>query len=394
MSDNTNPIWCTIRDMPVNEKPSAHDSLKIPEQHSRQQNVGVSDIEEALDDLWECQEGTAKIRACLFNLIVYCQERTTIDYMRAVVQKVIARFPCRIIFIEGDTTADEEYLRTNVAAAITGKGDTQIACDSITIEAAGANLARVPFLILPHIVPDLPVYLVWGQDPTTDNAILPHLERYATRLIFDSETTTDLQKFSTRLLQRLHSGTRDIIDMNWARISGWRAGVAHIFSSPDKILQLASTKAMTVTFNSCATDYFQHNDFQALYLQAWIAAQLNWKVVGCKHVELERIITYTNGLQETTVTITPVCDKELPPGNLIAIDITTHDKYHYAIKRCKAMRSVCVEESSPKQCALPVTIPLSSLERDLHFMKEIFYEPTSAHYRKMLEQITHYDLET
>lgn len=355
---------------------------------SSQEDIELTNIESELTRLWASQDGAGSIKACLFNLIIYSQDQRRLEHVQQLVKMVLERFPCRIIFIHGDAEATGDRLRTSVSADTTTKGGVTIGCDRITIEAAGKPLSRVPFIILPHIVPDLPVYLLWGQDPTRDCEILPHLERFATRFIFDSDCTDDLSRFSSHLLARLGHGRRETIDLTWARLRGWRDVMTQVFDTPDAILQLASSRVIEIEYNSHGCERCEHDDFQALYFQAWIGSRLTWKPTGVEVTEGQRRITYTNGLQQVTVLLKPTKCANLPTGVLVSVDVKTSNKHHYGIRRQGDSRMVQVEISSEEVCELPATLALSSLDRGSQLMQETFYEPPGDHYRAMLQTLT------
>src|SRR5690348_8539575 len=135
-----------------------------------QQIVDPAKIEPELIRIWE---GLAKekMRACLFNLIVFNRLSDRTDYIRDIVQKVSEKYPCRVLFITQDPQSPHSYLKT--AVSVVGNGT--IACDYIDIGFAGPEMQRVPFVLLPHIIPDLPVSLLWTEDPSHDHPLFEPL---------------------------------------------------------------------------------------------------------------------------------------------------------------------------------------------------------------------------
>jgi len=220
-------------------------------------------------------------RSCLFNLIVYTHEPRRTAYFEGIVKIIKTQFPCRIISITGNPQAKESYFRVKMTTEKNSDG-TGFACDHIYIDATGQDLNRVYFLLMPLFVPDLPIYLLWGQDPTTEYTILPHLEYFATRLIFDAETTEDLHQFSREMLNRMATSSIQVIDMNWARIGGWKEVLAEVCDSQERLDQLAKASSITLKYNNKPSDLFTHPETQAIYLQAWLAACLNWCYVNAE----------------------------------------------------------------------------------------------------------------
>ena len=75
-----------------------------------QQIVAPELIESELIKIWEALAKENKMRASLFNLIVFNRLSPRTDYIRSIVQKVDEKFPCRTLFVSEDPEAKESYL--------------------------------------------------------------------------------------------------------------------------------------------------------------------------------------------------------------------------------------------------------------------------------------------
>ncbi|MBB65295.1 MAG: hypothetical protein CMO81_09550 [Waddliaceae bacterium] len=355
------------------------------------EDVREMDIGKELEQLWGSQEHS-RIRACLFNLIIYSREPRRTAYFHSLVQMIIENFPCRIIFIEG-TGNDDDFIRTDVSVKGSGKGG-EIACDQIRIQASGESMAKVPFLLLPHIVPDLPVYLLWGQDPTQDNHILPHLEGFANKVIFDSETTDNLQRFSKEMLHQMQTWESTITDLNWARVSAWRNLFAQTFEDPEDIDHLQSSQKIAIKYNATKDDTCRNCQVQAIYLQGWLAGRLRWMFKELERNGKEVKITYITHSGSVEITLEPSFREDLPAGSIIGINVFGSHQSHYAMERIESTRQVKISISSYDQCQIPHYTLLSNLERNHSLMKEIFYDTNSHHYSNMLQAISQMDWRT
>ena len=163
-----------------------------------------------------------QIKGCLFNLIVYSQDPYRSIFLKEIVQIVTETFPCRIIFIECDNQTKKNFLDVTVEEQIVKKDSLVISCDRININCSAKFLNRVPYIVLPHFVPDLPIILVWGQDPSEENEILPYLETFASRLIFDSDSSCNISAFCRKMLSDTTLNKIAVTDMNWASLKSWR----------------------------------------------------------------------------------------------------------------------------------------------------------------------------
>lgn len=354
-------------------------------------DIKIPDIEKELDKLWESPKEKKQIKACLFTLIIYAHEPRRIKYLQDLVDTILDKFPCRIIFIKADNTAKQNYLHVNVANVLSGKESTPIACDQITIEASKSQLFRIPYIVIPHIVPDLPVYLLWSQTPFEEHDIFPALQPYASRVIFDSECSDNLNRFCQEMQLNLDVLKMDVMDINWALVSNWRDMLVQLFDTPQKLDFLKDCKSLTISYNDTKTETLQHPEIRAMYLQGWIASRLQWKYVSSDSFQNSLIISYTMEQHPHIVALSPHTHPELPPGAIVSIEINSTDGRSYYVARKQSLSQAVVHYSSRETCELPYTLPLPDVHRGLTFMKEIFYHKLSDHYREMLSMISNLD---
>lgn len=351
-------------------------------------SIQLVNINEELTRLWDEEQGKNKTRASLFNLILFVQKSGKVDYYKKLIKSVVSKFPCRVMMIISDETTGEEYLRTSVSSETIGEGDVQIFCEIIQIEAAGALIERVPFIITPQILPDLPVYLLWTQDPSSENAILPHLEPFANRIIFDSESTHDLQAYSKTVLSLLDRFHCAIGDLNWSAISSWRQIFTHVFDTFDSFINLVESMVIRINYNK--PQLSAHTEIEAAYLQAWIASRLNWKFQTIEINEGNIRLTYRRPTNVVVILLIPQEVPELNPGSIIEIEIECEkNKAHYMFKRHPQTRQVFIQYSDKDRCDLPFCSYLTGIEEGQEIIEEIFYPSVGSHYREMLEILTH-----
>lgn len=340
-----------------------------------------------LNQLEKLQANTNKIKACLFNLIVYTHEPAYVTYFKKIAHMIMEIFPCRVMFIHENRMLQAPFLKihVNTEELVNPIG---MVCDEINIEASTDQLARVPFLILPYFVPELPIYFIWGQDPTQENSVLSHLQKYATRLIFDSDTAEDFHHFSQMMLERLKLPKPEIMDINWARIGGWRELLAQTFDNLERIQQLASTRTLKILYNNRPTSIFAHSGTQALYLQAWLAAQLKWRFERIERKSQKTLIYYHYEDHSILVTLQPQLHEDLPPNEILAIEISGEEQYLCTMER-RTDTQVVVNCSTQYQCLLPFTLTLTNIRSGRNFMQEVLYQKPSEHYVHMLSLISH-----
>lgn len=321
--------------------------------------------------------------ACLFNLIVYTYASSKSEYFKEIVNLITQQFPCRIIFIEGNQNVPSNGKPSNNQVVTT----QEISWNRISIEVNEKNLSRVPFLILPLLIPDLPIYLLWGQDPCTENTILPHLEKLATRLIFDSESTNDLQQFSLKLLEHIQNSHMQIVDMNWARTSGWREVLLQIYDSPERLEQLATANKIQLTYNTYSNNNRIQPETQAIYLQAWLASCLGWNWSGPKVQTNKNTLHYSSSKGNHEISFLPTNNASFSPEEILEIEIKGCKDYACNLKR-KNDDDIEVKASNQYQCELPFTLLMPSLDSGKTLVEEMFYQKMSTQYLAMLQLIS------
>ncbi len=347
--------------------------------------VAPTAIRSTLDSLWEAKENKNKMRASLFNIIFFTTKSCREEYVRKIAYKLIEKFPARIFFVSVNPDA-ADGLQTAVSVLSTKQGDFDITCDLIEITASGKEEAKVPLLLLPHIVPDLPVFLVWAEDPTRNHALCEELKQFATRIIFDSESTEDLGVFSRSVLEMQRMFSCEIADLNWARLDTWRTLIASTFSHAEKLEKLKNAISVEVTFNGQETPFFCHTKIQSIYLQAWIASRLKWAPVKVN----PSLTSFSYRSQETKieVTLNEVKHQELPPGMILSLDIKTKEGDCFSFSRdLKEPRQISFKHSSKEECSLPTRMLVAKGESGQSLVNEICHKGTSEHYLDALKII-------
>ncbi len=354
-----------------------------------QQIIDPAQIEPELLRIWDQLAKENKTRASLFNLIVFNHLSARTDYIRNIVQKVVEKFPCRILFISYDPDTSQGYLKTAVSVITPKSGESAIACDLIDVGVAGPELHRVPYVITPHIIPDLPIYLLWSEDPCKPHELFAPLSELAHRIIFDSESADSLLAFSKKLLSLKKEKGKDIADLNWARTEGWRDLIASTFDSDERLKQLDGTTAIQITYNAKETQFFCHLKIQSMYLLAWLSSRLKWTL---EKASPNLLFEYKNGGHPLSVSIQTLHWEKLGPGTIVSFQLTTEDQHVFECQRIPTQyHRVAIHISCPQKCDLPYHYELGQTATGQSLVKEIINQGTSAHYLEMLSELNRMD---
>lgn len=350
--------------------------------------IPPSAIQSELTRIWDSLEGTNKMRASLFNLVFFTKKRMRSQYIRDISQKVIEKFPSRVIFITADPESDEDYLNTRVSVLSSSTGDVDIACDFIQIDVAGKHRERVPFVILPHLLTDLPIYSIWAEDPGDQTPLFTLLQKISTRIIFDSEAVVNLSDFAKHLLDFDASPHCDIADLNWARMESWRELLTSTFYTDERLAKLRKTSKIQLLYNAEESPFYCHTQIQSIYLQGWLATQLGWNLKKMESEKGKVTYFYTRVGGEVEVTLYPEKQENLKAGTIISIDIETENKDHFSFGReLETPHHVCMRFSTLEKCDMPLKYIFAKDESGQSLVKEICHKGTSKHYINLLEQI-------
>lgn len=317
------------------------------------------------------------LRASLFNLIAYLPDaKAPCSSVQGVVRSVIQNLPARTISI----TVDEGLqppLTVQSTPHILERGTSRIACDEIAIQVSPEALAKVPFALMPYLIPDVPIYLLWGQNPLVDKVILPHLQSFATRLIFDAG---DWQHVGDAMLQQFDDCKFEIMDINWAMIGAWRDAFARLFRTSEAVEQLRCSRRLCLTYNGSSVAHAT----QSIYLCSWLAAQLGWSLGSLRILPDGLMVNYSHSRGAVDVAIIYRPEYTCDVGTLLDVDIETYEGVFYALIRNIQGRTATVHISRRDSCDLPFTLPLPALQRGLNYIRELFHSASSSHYRKMI----------
>ena len=249
-------------------------------------DINVAAIERELIALWQQasqdEEHGGVTRASMFNLLVYVSSRTEAGKLDEMLTDITAARPCRAILIVADGDTPEEMLTAQVTSRCTlpSASSKQVCCEQVTITAGGAQVDEVPSAIAPLLISDLPVYLWWHAVPRlADKSMFRRLADLSDRVVIDSAHFRDPEADLARMAAVLTETPRwtALSDLNWARLTAWRALLAGFYDIADYRPLLNRLKRVTIKYAPEATDSVVI-PARALLLGGWLASRLGWSV--------------------------------------------------------------------------------------------------------------------
>ena len=245
--------------------------------------VDVVAVESELTQLWKAAaedtlEGQPVVRACVLNLVGDAPGDEVAQHINEVISQVSSRHPSRSIIIVADPRAKSAGLRASISAhcQVPTAGGRQVCSEQITLHASGAAVDEVHGTVLPLLVPGLPVFLWWHDEPPLESHLFQELLDTCDHLVIDSADfaperaavlLADLQRISQKSDVALS-------DLAWSRFTHWRELVAQFFDAQPGRQYLDRLDAVSVEI---ASVHGREPDFtEGLLLIGWLASRVGW----------------------------------------------------------------------------------------------------------------------
>ena len=248
--------------------------------------IDAAKLERELNAMWAEMSGAGGegggagvVRACVLNLVVYAEgaeERAEVDDL---LSEVVERHPCRAIVLVAERGAAGPGLEAYVSTRcqLSSRGAKRICGEQITIEAAGASVGTASSAVAPLLVPDVPVFLWWKDIPHYDDKLFTRLAEMADRVVIDSASFDRPHEDLRRLAELLAAGRMRVSDLNWGRLTNWRALVAGFWDVADYRDSLARVERVVIEYDPPDRSHGEVAP-KALLALGWLASRLGWEV--------------------------------------------------------------------------------------------------------------------
>lgn len=226
-------------------------------------------------------QGAGVVRACALNLVVYVAGREECPEVNDLLEVVVERHPCRALLLVADREAGVPRLEAFVSTRcqLTPRGSKQVCGEQITIEADGPVVETASTAVAPLLVPDVPVFLWWKDIPHYEDRLFDRLAEMADRVVIDSASFDHPHKDMLRLAEILKTRRLRASDLNWGRLTSWRALVAGFWDVADYRDSLAQIVRVEIEYDPPDRSHAEVAP-KALLALGWIASCLGWEVAG------------------------------------------------------------------------------------------------------------------
>lgn len=251
--------------------------------------VPLWDVERELSRRLKAVQGLAEgqaegpvLRACMSNLVIYCDGPELAAAVSGQVPDIVAAHPCRVLLLaaepgpgDGDLTA-EVAVRGNVVDP-----GRWVCSEQVTLRATGRSRERLPFALRSLLIGDLPTNLWWAssQPPALGGALMYELADPAQQVVYDSLGWTEPARgvlATSAWLEQIEREPgegrwRVASDLSWRRLKYWRRLLAQALDPSTAPGALESVSEVLV-------EHGPHAVVQAWELVSWLASRLKWRV--------------------------------------------------------------------------------------------------------------------
>lgn len=292
-------------------------------------SIDVGAIERELTSLWQQaseDEDHGVIRSSILNLLVYTSNTSDADLVNDMLSGITAAHPCRAVLMLADASASEARLEAQVTSRCTLPTATskQVCCEQVTINAAGSAVNDVPSAVAPLLLSDLPVYLWWRAVPRIqDKALFRKLTDISDRVIIDSAFFNDPHGDIAKMATVLNDTPRwsAISDLNWARLTAWRALLAGFYDVAEYRSHLDRMDRVVIEYAPSTVDP-SAIPARALLLGSWLASRLGWRVQADSGKRTNETTSFEFSADSNAITVQFIrTTREIEPGHIALVTL-------------------------------------------------------------------------
>ena len=332
-------------------------------------------IERELAALWKpaseqasAGAGAAVTRVCLANLLVVGDAGNN-AWHADTLQKLSARFPCRVLWVQLDSASGDAGLSADVTALchLPSPGNPQVCSELITLHTGRGGAGGVPGAVRPLLEPDVPVVLWWAMTADAEMELFDALCALADRVVVHAEPLASPALRTTSAAPSLRLCLRERVAgkatvMVWHAMCHWREMTAQFFDPPP--LRDALRGIETVTVHYATPDGGPTATLPAALLAGWLAGQLRWTPAARKPVPGGVHAEFTDASSRAVnVELLAQANDQVAPGRLMSVDITAapgpaQASFHLARgvgERSEIRQTLCLSEACTLLKSLPIT---------------------------------------
>src|SRR5438874_13037503 len=154
--------------------------------------VTLKDVERELSRRMKAVQGPGEspiLRACMSNLIVYCDRPEVAEQVTQEIPEIVASHPARVLLLIAEPASEAGNLITTVGVRGRVVDPGRWVCSElVTLHAKGRAAERLPYALRGLLSGDLPTNRWWAapQPPSMAGPLLYDLPEHLQQIIYDS----------------------------------------------------------------------------------------------------------------------------------------------------------------------------------------------------------------
>lgn len=269
------------------------------------QRVNIGEIDIAFGRLWsnfnkDINDGRMVMRACMSNLIIYCQTKEDATAIGEDIPAIVDVHPARVLLLVGDGAPKTRTIEALVGIYYTALNEGwQVCAERVDVIATAANSDRLPSVARSNLIGDLPTTLWWAsrQPPPDAGELFLQLAGLANQIIYDNLGWVNPFK-GVALMTRWVAAQQDnliVFNLAWRRFTVWRKLIS-------QVLDPQTTPQALDNLSIIEIHHGPHALAMTWLFVGWLASRLQWKPIDGKRLsDSELLWRFQNQQQEIKV---------------------------------------------------------------------------------------------
>ncbi|MCX7087605.1 MAG: glucose-6-phosphate dehydrogenase assembly protein OpcA, partial [Methylococcales bacterium] len=255
--------------------------------------VSIANIDSALGKLWsqfnqDISGGHTVMRACMSNLIIYCDGMEEATEIGKDVSAIVEVHPARVLLLVGNGKPKEGNIEALVGIYYTALNDGwQVCAERIDVIATEAVTERLPSVTRSQLIGDLPTTLWWTsrQPPPEAGELFFQLASLANQIVYDNMGWPNPAKGVAAMTRWVaaQQDTQVVHNIAWRRFAIWRKLISQILDpqiAPDALNSL----------HLIEIEHGPHALPMAWLLVGWLASRLGWQATDGKRLSDSELV--------------------------------------------------------------------------------------------------------
>lgn len=258
--------------------------------------VRMEEVEEYLSMSWRMTADNMRtsqninVRTSVLNFVICAPDIETAQHASATIRDLSSTHVARVILLildNSEGTSDAVTTWATLRSFPIISDTMRHNFEQVTVLVTGSATRFTSNILQPLLKPHLPTYIWWLGDPPSDSTLFLNLNQLSTRIIVDSNSFFTPEQSLITLASLLDKAPDCALsDLNWGRLTPWRALIAQFFDVQEYKPYL--TGVDTVEIEHAAAPFAQlvrtdqgdvsPNPIGAFFLAAWLKTRLGWQL--------------------------------------------------------------------------------------------------------------------